>query len=136
MDVFSLHFKKTVTKSLANREITLKLKLLKKDDVNMTHLVKDIDHKIALLKEKKKQITAQQAHLLLKTVENLCGKDAPAHLGATIITHAWKNASSQQKEEWKKSATHFCFKSAHQKTQTTKPHPEKNHGSGTSETSL
>ena len=59
----------------------------------MAKTLKEFDQKIELLKQKKKQLEAKQASLLLKHIEKACGPSSSPQLGAVIIQDAWANAS-------------------------------------------
>ncbi|NRA89541.1 MAG: hypothetical protein HRU43_00465 [Simkaniaceae bacterium] len=75
----------------------------------MAKTLKEFDQKIELLKQKKKQLEAKQASLLLKHIEKACGPSSSPQLGAVIIQDAWANASKDQKEKWRKAAEKFQF---------------------------
>ena len=73
----------------------------------MTNSLSLIDQKILQLKQKKEKIQTQQAALFIKEAQKILGEEFSIELALGILSHAWKDVSSKQKEVWSTSFDTF-----------------------------
>ncbi len=69
--------------------------------------LKDLDKKIADLKQKKAEFERKAALQLFKKLKTILGPDFSPEIVVRMITHTWENESSKMKEVWLQKAHSF-----------------------------